>query len=216
MKRLLDILISTITLIIFSPVFLIIIIVLKLSGEGEVFYLQKRIGHYNRPFKIWKFATMVKNSPNLLTGDVTLKEDPRVLPVGKLLRITKLNELPQIINVLKGDMSIVGARPIMQPSFDVYSDAAKKIIYNTPPGITGIASLIFRDEESLIENANMDPMEFYRNQIIPYKNELDIWYQQNRSFMIDIKIIFLTAWAILFSSSDLIEKCFKNLPSKTF
>ncbi len=128
----------------------------------------------------------------MLTGDVTLKNDPRVLPFGKLLRKTKINELPQIVNVLKGDMSIVGARPIMKQSFDAYSDEAKKTIYNTRPGITGISSLIFRDEESIIDGSGKDPIQFYKEEIIPYKNKLDIWYQKNISTGVDFLIIFLT------------------------
>lgn len=133
-----DLIIAFIALLIFSPLLIPIMIILKLTGEGEVFYLQERVGKNNKPFDIWKFATMVKNSPSLGTGDVTIKNDPRVLPFGQWLRKTKINELPQILNVLFGSMSIVGARPLMSQSFNQYSDEVKEVIYNTPPGITGL------------------------------------------------------------------------------
>lgn len=196
--------------------FLIVGLVLKFTGEGEVFYLQPRIGYRNKEFKMWKFVTMVKNSPSMGTGDVTLRSDPRVLPFGKWLRKTKINELPQFINVVKGEMSLVGARPIMQPSFELYSNEAKQTIYNSPPGVTGIASLIFRDEESMIANSDLPPLDFYREHIIPYKNKLDIWYQNNKSLWTDIKILFLTVWAILIPDSQLIEKVFDDLPTRPF
>lgn len=211
-----DIIIAGISLIIFLPLFIPISIILKFSGEGEVFYFQERIGKKNSPFKIWKFATMLKNSPNMGTGDVTVKNDPRVLPIGKFLRKTKINELPQIINVLIGDMSIVGARPLVDVSFNQYSDRVKNVIYDTPPGITGIGSLIFRDEESIIDKSELPPREFYEKYIIPYKGEVEVWYQNNKSVFLDCKIIFLTALSILFPKNNLINKLFKTLPKRPF
>ena len=216
LKRLLDLVIATVALIIFLPFLLPIAILLRLTGEGKVFYLQERIGYKNKPFKIWKFATMLENSPNIGTGDVTVKNDPRVLPMGGFLRKTKLNELPQIINVLNGSMSIVGARPLMKPSFDMYSPDVKQVIYNTPPGITGIGSLIFRDEESIIDQSGMDPRAFYEKYILPYKGEVEIWYQSNKTLWLDIQIIFLTAWVIVFKTSNLSYKIFKGLPLRSF
>lgn len=216
LKRVLDLIIATIALIVFLPLFIPIMIILKLTGEGEIFYLQERIGYKNKPFNIWKFATMLKNSPNLGTGDVTVKNDPRVLPLGKFLRKTKINELPQIINVLGGSMSIVGARPLVDVSFNQYSEDVKRKVYDTPPGITGIGSLIFRDEESIIAKSDLPPREFYEKYIIPYKGEIETWYQKNKSLWMDIQIIFLTAWAIVFPSSDLHYKIFKDLPKKEF
>jgi lipopolysaccharide/colanic/teichoic acid biosynthesis glycosyltransferase len=148
-KRILDIIIATIALVVLSPLFLFCIIVLLFTGEHEVFYRQKRIGYKNRPFGIWKFATMVKDSPNIGTGAITLRNDPRVTRFGKFLRISKINELPQIINVITGQMSIVGPRPLMGVSVALYPDAIRDKIYNAKPGMTGIGSLIFRDEEKL-------------------------------------------------------------------
>src|SRR5438128_1368584 len=103
-KRFLDLLLACIALLILLPVFIPVMIILKLTGEHEVFYFQKRIGYKNRPFYIWKFATMIKNSPNIGTGEITLRNDPRVTKFGKFLRMSKIKELPQIINVLKGTM----------------------------------------------------------------------------------------------------------------
>jgi lipopolysaccharide/colanic/teichoic acid biosynthesis glycosyltransferase len=215
-KRGLDLFIAIVALIIFSPFLIPVAILLRLTGEGEVFYTQERIGYKNKPFNILKFATMLKNSPNIGTGDVTVKNDPRVLPMGGFLRKTKLNELPQIINVLNGTMSIVGARPLMQPSFDMYSPDVKKVIYNTPPGITGVGSLIFRDEETIIAESGMEPRAFYEKYILPYKGAVEIWYQQNKSIWLDIQIIFLTAWAIVFPKSQLQNKVLKSIPKRNF
>ncbi len=201
-------------LIILSPVLLIAIILLLITGEHEVFYFQKRIGYKNKPFYIWKFATMLKNSPNIGTGHITLRNDARVTWFGKILRITKINELPQIINVFKGDMSVVGPRPLMESGFKLYSKEIQEKIYNVKPGITGIGSLVFRDEEKLISAAD-DPVAMYKT-ISPFKGALEMWYQKNRSMYIDLMIIFLTAWSILFPKNTLQNRVFKDLPAKEF
>jgi lipopolysaccharide/colanic/teichoic acid biosynthesis glycosyltransferase len=211
-KRLTDILIACIALVLLSPLLIPVILILLITGEHEVFYLQKRIGYLNKPFYIWKFATMVKNSPNIGTGEITLRNDPRVTPMGKWLRMTKINELPQIINVLKGEMSIVGPRPLMEVSFNLYSDEVRKVIYQSKPGITGIGSLIFRDEEKILSEAP-DPRRAYES-IYPYKAALEIWYRQHASFYTDTMIIFLTGWSVLFPSNKLVQKVFTDLPQR--
>ena len=196
-----------------------IIIGLKFSGEGYVFYKQERIGFKNRSFLIWKFATMLKNSANMPGGIMTLKKDPRITPMGGFLRKSKINELPQLFNIFFGQMSIVGPRPVMRISFDAYPQQIQKVIYNVKPGLTGIGSIIFRDEEQIItkkKNNGEDIWKFYKGTIYPFKGELEIWYQNNRSFILDIKLIFLTAWAILFPSSKLYEKWFQDLPKRNF
>ncbi len=213
-KRIIDLLIAGITFLIMLPIFLPIVIALRLTGEGEVFYFQKRIGLKNKYFDIWKFATMLKNSPNMGSGSITLRDDPRVTIVGKYLRITKLNEFPQIINVLKGDMSIVGPRPLVDRTFNAYSKEVQEKVYHSKPGITGIGSIIFRDEESLISNSDMEPHAFYAAHVAPYKGALEMWYQKNKSTITDILLIFLTAWVILFSKSDLPHRLLKDLPRK--
>ena len=149
------------------------------------------------------------------SGSITLRNDPRVTPVGKYLRITKLNELPQVINVLKGDMSIVGPRPLVDKTFNAYSTAIRDKVYNTKPGITGIGSVVFRDEEEQISSSGMPPHEFYEQYIAPYKGELEMWYQQHQSFSVDLMIIFLTGWVILFPKSRLTYKIFSDLPKRT-
>lgn len=213
-KRFTDLLIAGIALLLLSPVLIPCMIILLLTGEHEVFYKQKRIGYKNKPFGIWKFATMLKNSPNIGTGEITLRNDPRVMPFGKLLRITKINELPQIINVFKGDMSIVGPRPLMEVSVRLYPEDIRNKIYNCKPGMTGIGSLIFRDEEKLISDA-ADPKAMYAT-IYPYKGALEMWYQQNASFYTDFMIIFLTAWSIIFPKNQMVNKVFKDLPKRSF
>ena len=216
-KRLLDIAVSFLTLIILLPVFIPIIIILKLSAEGEVFYFQERYGIHNSRFQIWKFATMLKNSMNIGTGSITLQNDPRVTKFGAFLRKTKINELPQIINILKGDISLVGPRPLVTKTFSAYSEEVQSKIYNIKPGLTGIGSIIFRDEESIISSIkDKDPHEFYKRVIAPYKGDLEMWYQEHNSFLLDLQLIFMTAWVILVPNSKLYEKWFKDLPKRIF
>ena len=216
-KRILDIIVSLLTLIILLPVFIPIVIILRFTAEGEVFYFQERIGINNSIFKIWKFATMLKNSMNMGTGSITLKNDFRVTDIGKFLRKTKINELPQIINILKGDISLVGPRPLVSKTFTAYSQDIQAKIYNVKPGLTGIGSIVFRDEETIISNIkNEDPHKFYKTVIAPFKGALEMWYQENRSFILDLKLIFMTAWVIIFPKSRLYECWFNNLPKRDF
>ena len=214
LKRLIDLIIATIALIVLSPILIPSIMILLVTGEREVFYFQKRIGYKNRLFNIWKFATMVKNSPSIGTGEITLRNDPRVTKFGKVLRMTKVNELPQIFNVLNGDMSIVGPRPLMEVSFKLYPEEIQKVIYDCKPGMTGIGSLIFRDEEKIVSEAD-DPKAMYAT-IYPYKGALELWYQKHASLYTDFMIIFLTAWSILFPSNKLVYKIFTDLPHRPF
>ena len=161
---------------------------------------------------------MLSNSANMGSGSLTLKNDPRVLPFGSFLRKTKINELPQILNIIIGDLAIVGPRPQMQVDFEKYSADVQKKIYNVRPGLTGIGSIVFRDEESLISLAaeNENPHDFYKRVIAPYKGELEIWYQDNRSIYLDFQLIFMTAWAIVTPETRLYEKWFEDLPKRGF
>lgn len=216
-KRLLDIIVSLLSIIILLPIFIPIIIILRFSGEREVFYFQERYGLYNSRFKIWKFATMLKNSMNIGTGSITLQNDPRVTKIGSFLRKTKINELPQIINILKGDISLVGPRPLVAKTFSAYNEDVQSKIYNVKPGLTGIGSIIFRDEESIISAVtDEDPHDFYKRVIAPYKGELEMWYQFNRSFLLDLQLILMTAWVILVPTSKLYKKWFKDVPKRSF
>jgi len=213
-KRMLDILTAFIALILLTPLLIPIILILRFTGEGEVFYLQERVGLDNKTIKIFKFATMLKNSEKIGTGIYTAKNDPRILPFGNFLRKTKINELPQIINILIGDISLVGPRPLIRKTFELYKEQDQKIIYSIKPGLTGIGSIVFRNEEEILNNAQMELEEFYKNYITPYKAELELWYVKNKSFLYDLKIIFLTAWVILFKDSRLPWTIFKDLPKR--
>lgn len=218
-KRLFDILSSLIALIILSPLLLPIIILLRLTSEGEVFYFQQRIGMHNKPFKIFKFATMLKNSSKMKGGYITVKNDPRLTFMGSFLRKSKINELPQLLNIFLGHMSVVGPRPVMGVSFKAYPEKIQKVIYNVKPGLTGIGSIIFRDEEKIITKVKSDGgdiWKFYKNTIYPFKGDLEIWYQKNKSFLLDLKLIFITAWVILFSNSKIYDKLFTDLPQRNF
>ena len=218
-KRLFDILSSLIALIILSPILLPIIILLRLTSEGEVFYFQERIGMHNKPFKIFKFATMLKNSSKMKGGYITVKNDPRLTFMGGFLRKSKINELPQLLNIFLGYMSVVGPRPVMRVSFESYPKEIQKVIYNVKPGLTGIGSIIFRDEEDIITKVKSDGgdiWDFYKNTIYPFKGELEIWYQKNKSFLLDIKLIFITAWVIFFPNSKIYDKLFTDLPKRNF
>ena len=214
LKRLLDLFISINALIILSPILFTCIIILRFSGEGEVFYCQERLGFLNSKFFILKFATMLKNSPNIGSGSITVRNDPRVLPFGKFLRKTKINELPQIINVIKGEMSIVGPRPQMQIDFEKFPKEKRDKIYKSKPGITGIGSIVFRDEEKWISNYKGDKHIFYREKIAPYKTELELWYFKNQSILVDIKLIIITALVIIFPKLNIIDNFFKSIPPK--
>jgi lipopolysaccharide/colanic/teichoic acid biosynthesis glycosyltransferase len=216
LKRIFDIILSSIAIILLSPILILIIVILKLTGEGEIFYLQERVGYKTKSFMIYKFATMVKNSPNIGTGDVTLRNDPRVTKVGKFLRESKLNELPQLFNIFMGDISVIGPRPLMRAGFNRYSLNFQNSVYNVKPGLTGIGSIVFRDEERILTESELTPHECYKEIILPYKGELEIWYQTNCSLFLDLQLIFMTAWVILVPNSKLYEKWFKDLPNRSF
>tara|TARA_B110000908_G_C10185802_1_gene417918 strand:- start:138 stop:800 length:663 start_codon:yes stop_codon:yes gene_type:complete len=215
-KRIIDIMLSSIAIILLSPILILIILILKFTGEGEIFYLQERVGYKTKSFRIYKFATMVKNSPNIGTGDVTLRDDPRVTKAGKFLRKSKLNELPQLFNILEGSISIIGPRPLMLAGFNRYSQKVKNSICNVKPGLSGIGSIVFRDEEKILTDSKLPPHECYEKIILPYKGELEMWYQNNCSLFLDLQLILMTALVILFPNTKLYEKWFKNLPKRSF
>jgi lipopolysaccharide/colanic/teichoic acid biosynthesis glycosyltransferase len=215
-KRLIDFILALIATTVLLPILLPVAIGLLATGEHYVFYFQERIGFKNKKFFIWKFATMLKNSPKMSGGLHTTRRDPRILPMGGFLRKTKLNELPQLINILKGDMSVIGPRPLVDKTFAPYPEHVKAQIYNSKPGLSGIGSIIFRDEEKLLTETSMDKSEYYAQFISPYKGELELWYQKNLSFKTDFLLIFLTVWVILAPDSQLPFKVFKDLPKRNF
>ena len=201
MKRLLDLSLSLAAALVFLPVGLVIAAVLRLTGEGEVFYRQERVGRDGKSFGLLKFATMLKKSPSIGTGTITLKNDPRVLPFGRFLRKTKLNEVPQVLNVLKGDMSLVGPRPLTPQTFAFYSPEVQREIVRVRPGLTGVGSIVFRDEESILGRSPLSAVDCYREEIAPLKGRLELWYLRNRSFWLDVRIILLTLVVVAVPSS---------------
>ena len=211
MQRSLDILLSGLALLVLSPLLVPIAIALRLTGEGEVFFIQQRVGRGGRPFGLYKFATMLKDSPNIGTGTVTVKGDPRVLPLGRFLRKTKINELPQLLNIFKGDMSIIGPRPQTQRCFDAFPARSQAEIIKVRPGLSGIGSIVFRDEEELM-HASAEPERFYDEVIMPYKGKLEEWYVANQGLRTYLAGIFATAWVVLFPTSRIVWSLFPGVP----
>ena len=207
-----DVVLATLALVLLTPIWLPVCVILGLTGEHYVFYFQQRIGRYNKPFRMWKFATMLKDSPNMQGGLHTTRRDQRVLPIGQFLRLSKINELPQLVNILRGEMSIVGPRPLVDKTFTPYPEHVKRAIYNIRPGLTGIGSIVFRDEERLLSEARLTPERFYAEEIAPAKGELELWYQRHLSLWTDCLLIFLTAWVIVFPHSRLLHRLFRDLP----
>ncbi|ODS62982.1 MAG: sugar transferase [Arenimonas sp. SCN 70-307] len=211
MQRLLDILFSSVALLVLSPLLIPVVLILRITGEGEVFFVQQRVGRGGQSFGLYKFATMLKDSPNIGTGTVTVKGDPRVLPFGRLLRKTKINELPQLINVFKGDMSIIGPRPQTKRCFDAFPPQSQAQIIKVRPGLSGIGSIVFRDEEELMHSSK-EPERFYDEVIMPYKGGLEEWYVAHQGLWTYLACIFVTAWVLVFPQSRLIWKVFPGLP----
>ncbi len=213
-KRLFDILFALFWLTLLAVPLLVIMLVLKCTGEHKVWFLQERVGQGGKKFKVFKFVTMQSDSEFVGNKDITLRNDPRVLPVGRVLRKAKLNEVPQIINILIGNMSVVGWRPLMPKSFDYYPPEVQEKIVNMKPGLTGIGSIVFRDEESITERANKPPADVYREDIAPYKGKLELWYQEHQSLWLDMKIVLLTALAVLKPGGRLHEKWLAGMPPR--
>lgn len=198
-------------LVVLLPLLIPIMLFLKFSGEGEVFFLQERVGKNREIFNLYKFATMLKNSPSIGTGTITMKNDPRILPAGKLLRKTKINELPQLLNVFIGQMSLIGPRPQALRCFDAFPDEAKDIIVKVKPGLSGIGAIVFRDEEDILEGYS-GTEDFYDNVISLYKGDLEAWYVDKKGLITYFFLILLTVWVVLFPKSNLVWRLFKDLP----
>ena len=211
MQRIFDIIFALLALIILSPLLVPITFLLVMTGEGEVFYLQERIGKHRKIVKIYKFATMFKNSASVGTGTVTIKNDPRILPLGKFLRKSKINELPQLLNILFGDMSVIGPRPLTEQTFSAYTDQIKNTIVKVRPGLSGIGSIIFRGEEDILVGAN-GSLAFYRITIAPYKGALEVWFVENCTILNYFKAIIITIVVVIFPKSRIAWSMFDGLP----
>ena len=187
MKRLIDIILSFFGIIIFSPVFIVIAIIIKVTSDGSIFFVQKRVGQHAKIFKMFKFRTMLNNSdPNT----VSVLGDERITPFGAILRKYKLDELPELINVLLGDMSFVGPRPDVPGYADLLTGDDRNIL-KLRPGITGPASIKYSNEEEILSKKE-NPIEYNSNIIYPDKVRLNLEYYYNNSIWVDIKIIFTT------------------------
>ena len=212
MIRFFDIFFSLLALIFLLPFFLLLIITLRLTGEGEVFYFQTRIGLNENKFKLLKFATMNKNSSDQEMGNITIKNDPRILPIGKFLRNTKINELPQLFNILIGDMSIIGPRPLVEEGYysypEKYLDEMKKI----KPGLSGLASIILRNEEEILYKSS-NPQAFHSEILSPYKAELEIWFNKKKNLRNYFFLIFLTIIVVIFPKIKILNMYYKSLPA---
>ena len=216
-KRVADVAAASVVIALALPVVVPIVIGLRLTGEGEVFYRQRRVGHRRRQFGILKFATMLKNSPSMGTGDITLRNDPRVTPMGGFLRKTKLNELPQVLNVVAGDLSLVGPRPLMPVSFEMYDPEVQRVVYDSRPGITGLGSVVYRDEEALVSaavDAGIDGRAYYRRAIYPYKGQLELYYRAHRGLLFDLRILVATAISVILPGVDVTRQLFPDLPPR--
>ncbi|MBX2963379.1 MAG: sugar transferase [Cyclobacteriaceae bacterium] len=193
LKRLFDFLASSIGLLILSPFFILIALLIKIDSTGSVFYLQERVGRDNVLFKLFKFRTMRVGSDKAAAITIGAR-DSRITPVGFWLRKFKLDELPQLINVCKGEMSLVGPRPELKKFVDLYSPQQLQVI-TVKPGITDYASIQFRNENKLLEGKN-DPIDYYIREIMPVKLDLNLKYIEHQSFWLDIRIIFQTVFSI--------------------
>lgn len=212
MQRFFDIFFSVAAILVLSPILLSTCIILRLTGEGEIFYKQKRVGRLGRSIEIIKFATMLKNSPNIGTGTVTLRNDPRVLPVGRFLRKSKINEIPQLFNVLLGDMSLIGPRPQTQRCFEAFPESLRDRIVSVRPGLSGLGSIFFRNEELMLHDAE-DAELFYDTVIMPYKGELEAWYAMHTSLSLYFMLILSTVYVVLTGKILLSKTVLSSIPS---
>ena len=212
MIRFCDILFSGFTLILLAPLFLLICLLLRFTGEREVFFFQERVGVNGETFRVLKFATMLKNSPDIGTRTLTVKDDPRILPFGKILRKTKINELPQLINVFKSDMSLIGPRPLTRRHFNLYRSEVRFALQQTKPGLSGIGSIAFRDEELLLLDQTSSSL-FYETKIAPFKGDLELWFTKNRTFLNYLKLIFVTVAVIIGIKPRILWLIYNDLPN---
>jgi len=211
MIRFFDLLFSSIALVLLAPLFLIVSLVLAFTGEHQVFYLQRRVGKGGKDFFVFKFTTMLKNSEKMTGGLLTQENDPRVLPFGAFLRKSKINELPQLLNIFVGSMSVVGPRPQARVHYEIYTPDQQKYIAQLTPGLTGLGSLIFRDEEGILSRSPLGFDHTHDKVITPYKGDLEVWYYHHRSVGNYFKIIFLTALGIIRKDLSVLHR-FPGLP----
>ena len=193
MKSIFDIIVSLVALILLSPIFFIITVIIKTTSSGSIFYRGTRAGKNNINFKIFKFRTMVKDAENI-GGPSTALNDFRLTKIGRFLRKYKLDELPQFINIIKGDMSLVGPRPQVIYYTNQYK-GDYKLILSVKPGLTDFATLYFLDMDKVLGSENVD--EKYATEIEPIKNSLRLKYVKEKTFLLDIRILVETAFSLI-------------------
>ena len=193
LKRLFDIVVSLIVLIMFLPVWVVVAILIKATSTGPVFFLQERPGLYKKIIKVYKFRTMKPGSEEMVKGQEVMKEDDRITSIGKFLRRSKIDEIPQVMNVLKGEMSLVGPRPERVASLEAYTDEISKRL-NMKPGMTGLAQVSGNIYLSLVDR---------------YK--FDVYYVENYSMLLDIQIIIRTVGVIILGEDRYLEKCLVDI-----
>ena len=188
-KRIFDFFAALIGIIILSPIFIIVSIAIKLDSPGNIMFLQKRVGKCGKEFDIFKFRTMVTNAERL-GKQITVGKDNRITKVGAFLRKYKIDELPQLFNVLKGDMSLVGPRPEVPKYVALYNEEQKKVL-SVRPGITDLASLKYSDENDILGKVE-NPEEYYINVIMKYKLSLNLEYIEKSNLFFDISLVIKT------------------------
>ena len=182
-RRFADVIVAACGLVLLSPLLIAIVVVLRWTGERRVMFTQQRIGLNGQPFNLCKFVTM--RAATVDTGLVTTRDDPNVLAVGRLLRLMKVNEIPQLWNVLRGDMALVGPRPLSAVSFDCYPADIRPVLRSMKPGLTGLGSLFFHAEEDVLAALGKDNRSCYHEDIMPLKGALEVWYRDHRSSWVD-------------------------------
>ena len=211
--RALDFVFSLFALVALSPIFLVTALWNLMTGEHQILYRQVRVGRAGKQFEILKFATMLKDSPNMANGGFVESGDTRLLPLGAFLRKTKINELPQIINVLRGDLSLVGFRPLVKASYNTAVDIGGLSTYTIQPGITSLASIVFRNEEKILADVSArERQHFYETEILPKKVVMDQWWKENKSVYNYLVLIVLTVFALFLPYQLLPLKLLTNLP----
>ncbi len=193
MKRVFDVSASLLGLVILSPLLVLVAILVKRSSPGPIVHRARRVGVQGRLFTLYKFRSMVVHADRA-GGGLTAQDDPRITPIGRVLRRTKLDELPQLINVIKGDMSLVGPRP-EDPCYVALYTADQRRVLSVRPGITSWASIQYRHEEQLLSADQVDAV--YRTQVMPQKLALDLEYLDRQSLRLDLLILLQTVWAVL-------------------
>lgn len=201
LKRIIDLVLSSLGILSLAPLLIIITSLIKFSSPGSIFYLGVRSGQNGVPFKIFKFRTMVVNAEHI-GGGTTALNDPRITKIGKYLREYKLDELPQLFNVLRGEMSLVGPRPELLHYTQQYTEC-ERVILSVRPGITDLSSIEFVSLDKLVGSNNADAV--YEKKVLKRKNELRIKYVENQSFWLDMKIIFMTIQRIMLKIFKSIE-----------